>query len=289
MNFLPEGRGCENLFIKGGIVEGTVISLDGVLNMMVDFGNGKFGVIPRDEGAIGIDSGETKEIALISRTGKAVRGVVMSTDPLVVSRRMLQKACQERHISRLASGDVIEARVTHLESYGAFVDIGCGIPSLLPIDSISVSRIAHPSDRLSVGDDIFAVVKSVMPDGKITISQKELLGTWEQNAGRFTAGETATGIVRSTENYGIFIELTPNLAGLAEYRDGIFADDVVSVFIKSLIPEKMKVKLAIVWRLEDIEYPPDPRFAGEYYISSGHLDHWKYSPDGCVKTIESIF
>ena len=289
MNFLPEGRGQENLFIKGGIVEGTVISLDGVLNMMVDFGNGNFGVIPRDEGAIGIDSGETKEIALISRTGKPVRGVVMSTDPLIVSRRMLQKACQTQRISRLVPGDIIEARVTHLESYGAFVDIGCGIPSLLPIDSISVSRIAHPSDRLSVGDDIYAVVKSVMPDGKITISQKELLGTWEQNASRFTAGETATGIVRSTENYGIFIELTPNLAGLAEYRDGIFADDVVSVFIKSLIPEKMKVKLAIVGRLEDKDYPPDPRFAGEYYISSGHLNHWKYSPNDCIKTIESIF
>ena len=59
------------------------------------------------------------------------------------------------------SGDIIPARVTHLESFGAFVDIGCGVSSLLSVDSISVSRISHPSDRLSVGDSIYAVIKSI--------------------------------------------------------------------------------------------------------------------------------
>ncbi|MGL0910084.1 hypothetical protein ACSTB0_13670, partial [Faecalibacterium wellingii] len=42
-----------------------------------------------------------------------------------------------------------------------------------------------------------------------------LLGTWEENAAGFTVGETVVGIVRSVEEYGTFIEIAPNLAGLA--------------------------------------------------------------------------
>ena len=64
-------------------------------------------------------------------------------------------------IKTLQPGDVIDAKVTHMESFGAFVDIGAGISALLPVDSISVSRIPHPSQRFSPGDDIKAVVKSI--------------------------------------------------------------------------------------------------------------------------------
>ena len=52
------------------------------------------------------------------------------------------------------SGDVINAKVTHLEPFGAFVDIGCGIIGLLSIENISVSRISHPKDRFYVGQNI---------------------------------------------------------------------------------------------------------------------------------------
>jgi Fe-S cluster assembly ATP-binding protein len=58
------------------------------------------------------------------------------------------------YISKLACGDVIPAKVTHLEPFGCFADIGCGIVSLIPIDAISVSRISHPGDRFFNGQDI---------------------------------------------------------------------------------------------------------------------------------------
>ena len=92
---------------------------------------------------------------------------------------------------------MIDAKITHLESFGAFCDIGCGNVALLPIDAISVSRISHPKDRFKVGDDIKAVIKSVADDGKITLSHKELLGTWEENAAAYRQGETVSGIVRN--------------------------------------------------------------------------------------------
>mgnify|MGYP002230072907 FL=1 len=45
------------------------------------------------------------------------------------------------------------------------------------------------------------------------LTLRELLGTWSENAACFAAGETVVGIVRSVEEYGVFIEIAPNLAG----------------------------------------------------------------------------
>ena len=152
------------------------------------------------------------------------------------------------YIKKLRPGDVINARVTHLESFGAFCDIGCGVIALLPINSISVSRISHPRDRFFAGEDIKAVVKSV-ENGRITLTHKELLGTWEENAMQFSQGETVSGIVRSVESYGVFIELAPNLAGLAEPKSDVYLGQSASVYVKSIIRDKMKVNLLLLTAL----------------------------------------
>jgi small subunit ribosomal protein S1 len=119
----------------------------------------------------------------------------------------------------------------------------------------------------------------------VALTHKELLGTWEENVSLFRQGETVTGIVRSVEPYGIFVELAPNLAGLAEWREGIVEGQCTAVFIKSIIPEKMKIKLVAVdnYSCENV-----PRKL-QYYIDEGHIDFWKYSPDGCEKNIETVF
>jgi small subunit ribosomal protein S1 len=110
------------------------------------------------------------------------------------------------------------------------------------------------------------------------------LGTWEDNASKFTSGQTAAGIVRSIEDYGVFVELAPNLAGLAEVRPDIQVGQSAAVFIKNIIPDRMKVKLAII-DCTDRESPiPDYE-----YPEIDHIDRWQYSPDGCDKLIESVF
>ena len=91
--------------------------------------------------------------------------------------------------------------------------------------------------------------------------------------------------MRTVEEYGVFIELAPNLAGLAEPRENVEAGQKVSVYIKSIIKDKMKVKLIII-DVFDAEKEPS-HFS--YFIDSGHLDYWQYSPDGCRKMIETIF
>jgi small subunit ribosomal protein S1 len=206
----------------------------------------------------------------------------------ILSRKAAQIECTLNYISTLVCGDIIPARVTHLESFGAFVDVGCGIISLLSIDCISVSRISHPSVRLSVGDFLYTVVKSIDERGRIYVSERELLGSWEENASKFTEGQTVSGVVRSVESYGIFVELTPNLAGLAEYKDNVYPEQTAAVYIKSIIPDKMKVKLIII----DATNEKKEKEPLEYFIdpdTTSHIDTWTYSPRGCKKVIESCF
>lgn len=282
-------RGLEECLASGKIIEAPCTVCDNSHNLIVDFGFMK-GIIPHDEGAVGITDGTTRDIALISRVNKAVcfkvTGFSKENDvtTAILSRRLAQQECIDNYLDCLRNGDIVKVRVTHLEQFGCFVDIGCGIPSLIPIDAISVSRITHPADRFCVGQKILAVVKS-RDNGKITLTHKELLGTWEENAAAFHAGETVAGIVRSIESYGIFVELAPNLAGLAEIKEGVKVNQHASVYIKALIPEKMKIKLIIVDTVDN-GYTPG---GFNYFIKSGHIDRWNYSVEGADKRIETTF
>ncbi len=275
---------------SGDILEAAVLMCDADHNLIVNLGCMN-GIIPRVDGAVGIKEGTVRDIALISRVGKSVCFTVKSVETdsggkmyAILSRREAQIQCSDNYISKLTPGDVIDARVTHLETFGAFCDIGCGIIAMLPIDSISVSRIAHPRDRFRIGDDIKVVVKQIMPDGRVMLSHKELLGTWEENADLIKAGQTVTGIIRSVESYGVFVEITPNLAGLAEPKADVSVGQQASVFIKSIIREKMKVKLIIIDSFDSYYVTPI-----KYFTDEEHLDEWYYSPPDSVKQIYTEF
>lgn len=305
MNYRPEGclyktpvnqrlissaEGLTEAMNCGTIIEARVSVCTSSHDLIIDLPCAK-GVISREDGALGIPEGKTRDIALISRVNKIVcfkvRELNSGSDGSLtakLSRREAQEECQRNYIEKLRAGDIIEAKVTHLEQFGSFVDIGCGIPSLIPIDTISVSRISHPSDRMRVGQMIYAAVKS-NESTRICLTHKELLGTWEENAADYEVGETVSGIVRSVESYGIFVELTPNLAGLAEARDGITAGMHVSVYIKAIIPEKMKVKLVIVDSCDSHDEVLDFK----YRFRESHINKWRYSPEQSDKIIESIF
>lgn len=293
LNSLKSIFSLQEAMLQGKILEARTIVCDNDHNLIVDLpcANCTKGIIPRIEGAIGISEGTTKDIALITKVNKPVCFKILSIKKsdsgeyvAMLSRRAAQEECMSEFVEKLSSGDIIPAKVTHLEQFGAFVDIGCGIPSLIPIDAISISRISHPSDRFSSGQDIKVIIKDVNK-GRVWLSHKELLGTWEENAKQFTYGETVSGIIRSVEDYGIFVELAPNLAGLAEPRDNVTVGQNASVYIKALIPEKMKVKLIIV----DVFNGSIANNPMKYYINDNHLSHWIYSTPESGRTIESYF
>lgn len=304
---LPENReyvsslsGLEKAFVEGRILEASALLCDSSLQLHVDLGDIQ-GVIDKEE-CVYCRSGEViKDIAVITRVGKPIAFKVIGfrreqgERVAVLSRRAAQEECQRQFLSALSPGDVIPARVTHLESFGAFVDVGCGLSSLLTVDSISVSRISHPRDRLSVGDQIYVVVKSRdEQSGRLYVSMKELLGTWQENASGFEVGQTVSGIVRSVEDYGVFVELAPNLAGLAEIREDTRDSEiarignVTAVYIKSILPDRMKIKLVLIDNFRGT--PPDRRL--RYFTDCEavkHISSWRYSPPSSQRIIESVF
>ena len=186
------------------------------------------------------------------------------------------------------SCDVIDARILRVENYGSFCDIGCGITALLPTNRISVTHINNPKEVLNKVRNIKVVVDNIKEDGKINLSQRELLGTWDEEASKFTTGETVCGTVLSVEDYGIFIRLSQNLSGLASPNTDVEVKpgDVVSVHIHLINEETMKIKLNIISRLDCHEEP----MKFNYYIMEGHISHWSYMSKGytagkkCVET-----
>lgn len=303
--YISSLSGLERAMADGRILESTVLFCDSSMRLHVDLGE-VCGIIEKNEALYCRPHEAIKDIAVITRVGKPICFKVMGFKKdgsgktvALLSRKEAQKECNEAYLTSLRTGDVIEARVTHLESFGAFVDIGCGLSSLLTVDSISVSRISHPRDRVNVGDKIYVVVKSKdEQSGRIYVSMRELLGTWEENVAEFEVGQTVSGIIRSVENYGVFVELTPNLAGLAELREGLDISDVTdtigcntAVYIKSILPDRMKIKLVLIDPYRSLP-TENSRMRPKYFIdceNTRHLSYWKYSPERSQKVIESIF
>ncbi len=290
-SFLPEGYGltsqapvtlaqAREQMERGEIVEGYVTRCDEGRALHVLYG-GLEGIVPRDQAVSPDISGADRDIALLSRVGRTVRAVITSISVdgggkplLMLSRRAAQERALFALLDTCPPGTVLRGRVTHLERYGAFVDIGCGVVALLPLDRLSVSRVDHPRRRVKVGQDILVMVLSVDRERKrFTLSMRELQGTWLENASAFRAGETVTGVVRGIKEYGTFVELTPNLSGLADLRPELQEDHRVSVYIKSIRPETMKVKLQIVEDLGAEEEPAPLR----YQITDGTVTNWRYA------------
>ena len=150
---------------------------------------------------------------------------------------------------KVEQGQIVGGTVTGIQPYGAFIKMDNGIDGLVFIEDLSVARIKSPEERVKVGQKIKCMVKSVDEDtGRISLSYKNCLGTWDDNIKNFKEGMIVKGIVRDTEKNknGIFIELTPNLVGMTEYTKELKYGETVDVCIKKILPEKKKIKLIVV-------------------------------------------
>ncbi len=292
--FLPEGlrppavhtlTTLHHAAESGEILEAVAQRCD--VNHTLHFSlNGIHATMERSEVNARWISGADRDISVLSRVGKPTCFTVTSLcadekgAPVArLSRRTAQETAMEHFLHTLRPGSILTCRVTRPESFGAFLDIGCGIIAMLPIERLSISRISHTGQRLHSGQKLPAAVLSIdRSQLRFTMTLRELLGSWMENASQFRAGETVPGIVRSVQSYGSFIELTPNLSGLADPREDLHVGDRVSVFIKSIRPERMKIKLQVIEVLPADEAPPL-----HFQITDGILDQWVYSPSCCEK------
>lgn len=262
--FVPEGWNNEitklnqtdiDKYMKNKeILQGLVRECDDNYNLHINFENGLNGIIPREEveGINVQENGLPKENLCTGKVHKFVQFKVKDIDNqnrLILSRKQVQEEALNWVKKDLEVGQKVTGIVKNIKPYGAFVEIGGGVVGIIHIEDLSVARIKTPYERLKIGQKIDIVVKSIdREQGKVILSYKETLGTWEENAKMFTPGIKVKGIVRETEKHknGIFIELTPNLVGMAEYEEGLMYGQDVDVYIKKIDMDKKKVKLLIV-------------------------------------------
>lgn len=268
----------------GDIFQAKCIKCDEYHNLHVDLGRIR-GLIPKAETAIGISDGSTREIAVLSRVGKQVSFQVLAFDyqgNAILSRKAAQLEARSYFLSALRPGDIIPAVVQNPLAFGVFCDIGCGFPALMRIDRCCVSRLQTSAERFSPGQPIYAAIANIdEPEGRIDLTCRELLGTWAENAALFRPGQTVTGIVRSVMAYGVFVELTPNLSGLAEPGFDVKPGDSVIVYIRSILADKHKIKLTILEKLPGPACTPPLHF----FRTEGHIGTWEYYPGSRTATV----
>jgi small subunit ribosomal protein S1 len=155
----------------------------------------------------------------------------VAEEDVVVDRRAIaedeERSGKERRFSELKEGDTVQGEVRSLTDYGAFVDIG-GADALLHIGEISWRRINKPSDVLSVGQRIEAVIVKIDADKhRIAISLKQLQPhPWDAVAEKYKPGERVRGAVSRIADFGAFVELEPGIEGLIHISEMSWAKRV---------------------------------------------------------------
>lgn len=263
-NYLPEGwnhqlsnineKNIKEYINNDTIYQGVVENCDDEYNLHVNIGNNLIGIMPRGEvEGINIENnGLPKQNLCTGKVHKYVqfkiKGLNENNTP-ILSRKSVQEEAIQAVKDDLKEGDHVSGIVKNITPYGAFIEIGGGVVGLAHIEDLSVARIKTPFERLKIGQKVNIVVKYIdRENGKVSLSYKENYGTWQENAEKFRAGEKVKGIVRETEKNknGIFIELSPNLVGMAEYKPGLTYGQQIDVYIKKIDYNKQKVKLFIL-------------------------------------------
>jgi ribosomal protein S1 len=160
-------------------------------------------------------------------------------------------------LGKLASGQTVKGKVTRIEPFGAFVDIGGGLEGLVHISQLSRRRVENPGDVVTIGQEVEARVLEIKDSGKrIGLSMKALEpDPWDDVGARFTADMVVAGRVTRLTEFGAFVELAPGIEGLLHVSqmakdrvrrasDVLKAGQELSVRIVSVEPARQRLALS---------------------------------------------
>jgi len=143
---------------------------------------------------------------------------------VVLSRRAVIEATQGEEraklLETLKEGAIVQGVVKNITDYGAFVDLG-GIDGLLHITDIAWRRVRHPSEVLSVGQEVTAkILKFDQEKNRVSLGVKQLGDDpWEGIARRYPAGTRLFGKVTNITDYGAFVEVESGIEGLVHVSE----------------------------------------------------------------------
>src|SRR6201987_4785856 len=248
----------EQALEKGNVVEGLINGkVKGGLTVMV---NGIRAFLP---GSL-VDIRPVKDTSPYEN--KSLEFKVIKLDRkrnnVVVSRRaVLEESLgeeREKLLSTLSEGAIVKGIVKNITDYGAFVDRG-GIDGLLPITDLAWVRVKHPSEVLSVGDEVTAkILKFDQEKNRVSLGMKQLgEDPWVGLSRRYPPGTRLFGKVTNITDYGAFVEIESGIEGLVHVSEMDWTNknihptkvvqlgDEVEVMILEIDEERRRISLGM--------------------------------------------
>ena len=188
--------------------------------VIVSFGRLR-GFVPNSH--LGLSSRPTRE-AKAAMVGRTLHLVVIEANQrrhrLVLSERKANRARRQQLLAEIEEGDVRTGVVRNLVDFGAFVDLG-GVDGLIHISELDRHYVKHPSEVLSVGDEVEVLVLSVdRTRERFELSRKRLLSSpWDRVVAELEEGDVVKGTVTSVKPFGAFIEIAEGVEGLVWASD----------------------------------------------------------------------
>ncbi|MBR5751684.1 MAG: S1 RNA-binding domain-containing protein, partial [Clostridia bacterium] len=153
--------------------------------------------------------------------------------------------------------------VRRLTDFGAIVDVG-GVDGLVHVTNLSWGRVAHPSDAVSVGEEIEVKILDLDPEKeRVSLSRKATLPKpWTVAEEKYPVGSIVEGKVVRIQPFGAFVELESGLDGLVhisqcatqrvnKVEDALNVGDIVRVKVLDVDPERKRISLSVRAALED--------------------------------------
>ena len=210
----------EDALEKGTVVQGTINGkVKGGLTVMV---NGIRAFLP---GSL-VDIRPVKDTSPYENKQMDFKVIKLDRkrNNVVVSRRAVLEANQgeerQKLLETLQEGSVVKGIVKNITDYGAFVDLG-GIDGLLHITDLAWRRVKHPSEILSVGDEVEAkVLKFDQEKNRVSLGMKQLgEDPWVGLSRRYPMGTRLFGKVSNLTDYGAFVEIESGIEGLVHVSE----------------------------------------------------------------------
>jgi len=211
---------------------------------------------------------EESKAALVGRELKlAVIDVDQARRRLVLSRRAVERKLRNELLHELEPGNIRKGVVQNIVDFGAFVDLG-GIDGLVHISELAWERVEHPSEVVSLGDEIEVQVLNVdIERQRVGLSRKRLLGNpFEEVTANLNIGDAVSGRVTNVVDFGLFVDIGKGVEGLvhsSKIGDAYgLADPDVEVGSEVLVQvlyvdrDKEQVSLSLVEVLREDEVPP---------------------------------
>jgi small subunit ribosomal protein S1 len=217
---LASWHALEEALEKGTVVTGTINGkVKGGLTVMI---NGIRAFLP---GSL-VDIRPVKDTAPYENKDMEFKVIKLDRkrNNVVVSRRAVLEATQgeerQKLLENLREGVVVKGIVKNITDYGAFVDLG-GIDGLLHITDLAWRRVKHPSEILSVGDEVEAkVLRFDQEKNRVSLGLKQLgEDPWMGLTRRYPQGTRLFGKVSNLTDYGAFVEIEAGIEGLVHVSE----------------------------------------------------------------------